>query len=64
MFVWTSVLVKRVLNVRVVFQVYVAAIRNRNLQLPENPDELYEISRSKASPETEFVAHRDKPFRC
>ncbi|TVU35116.1 hypothetical protein EJB05_16987, partial [Eragrostis curvula] len=46
-----------------IFQVYVAAIRNRNLQLPENPDELYEISRNKASPETEFVAHRDKPFR-
>ncbi|PNT72860.1 protein NRT1/ PTR FAMILY 4.3 [Brachypodium distachyon] len=46
-----------------IFRVYVAAIRNRNLQLPENPDELYEISRSKASPETEFVAHRDKPFR-
>lgn len=46
-----------------IFRVYVAAIRNRNLQLPENPEELYEISRSKASPETEFVAHRDKPFR-
>jgi solute carrier family 15 (peptide/histidine transporter), member 3/4 len=43
--------------------VYVAAFRNRNLPLPENPDELYEISRSKASPDTEFVAHRDKPFR-
>lgn len=42
---------------------YVAAFRNRNLQLPENPDELYEISRSKASPDTEFVAHRDRPFR-
>ncbi|OEL21492.1 Protein NRT1/ PTR FAMILY 4.3 [Dichanthelium oligosanthes] len=46
-----------------IFQVYVAAFRNRNLQLPENPDELYEISRSEASPDTEFVAHRDKPFR-
>nr|CAB3478295.1 unnamed protein product [Digitaria exilis] len=46
-----------------IFQVYVAAFRNRNLQLPENPDELYEISRSKASPDTEFVAHRDRPFR-
>jgi peptide/histidine transporter 3/4 len=43
--------------------VYVAAFRNRNLPLPENPDDLYEISRSKASPDTEFVAHRDKPFR-
>ncbi|XP_062180726.1 protein NRT1/ PTR FAMILY 4.5-like [Phragmites australis] len=46
-----------------IFQVYVAAFRNRSLELPENPDELYEISRSKASPDTEFVAHRDKPFR-
>jgi peptide/histidine transporter 3/4 len=45
------------------FQVYVAAIRNWNLELPENPEELYEISRSKASPETEFVPHRNKPFR-
>ncbi|KAL6616064.1 hypothetical protein ACP70R_038334 [Stipagrostis hirtigluma subsp. patula] len=44
-------------------QVYVAAVRNRNLPLPENPDELYEISRSKAPPDTEFVAHRSKPFR-
>ncbi|KAI5003983.1 hypothetical protein ZWY2020_031226 [Hordeum vulgare] len=46
-----------------IFRVYVAAIRNRNLQLPENPDELYEISRSKAAPEVEFVSHRDRPFR-
>ncbi|TKW16765.1 hypothetical protein SEVIR_5G321100v4 [Setaria viridis] len=46
-----------------IFQVYVAAFRNRNLPLPENPDELYEISRNKASPDTEFVAHRDRPFR-
>ncbi|XP_039849064.1 protein NRT1/ PTR FAMILY 4.3-like [Panicum virgatum] len=46
-----------------IFQVYVAAFRNRNLPLPENPDDLYEISRSKASPDTEFVAHRAKPFR-
>ncbi|KAK3165439.1 hypothetical protein QOZ80_1AG0033220 [Eleusine coracana subsp. coracana] len=46
-----------------IFQVYVAALRNRNLELPENPDELYEISKTKASPQTEFVAHRDKPFR-
>ncbi|WVZ68835.1 hypothetical protein U9M48_017723 [Paspalum notatum var. saurae] len=46
-----------------VHQVYVAAIRNMNLQLPENPDDLYEISRSNASPDTEFVAHREKPFR-
>ncbi|CAL4974060.1 unnamed protein product [Urochloa decumbens] len=44
-------------------QVYVAAFRNRSLQLPEDPEELYEISRSKASPDTEFVAHRDRPFR-
>lgn len=46
-----------------IFQVYVAAVRNWKLKLPENPDELYEISRNKASPETEFVAHRDRPFR-
>ncbi|KAJ1285385.1 hypothetical protein BS78_03G275800 [Paspalum vaginatum] len=46
-----------------IFQVYVAAIRNMNLQLPENPDDLYEISRNDASPDTEFVAHREKPFR-
>lgn len=45
------------------FQVYVAAIRNRNMKLPENPDELYEISKSKAPPDTDFMAHRDKPFR-
>ncbi|CAO1945983.1 unnamed protein product [Urochloa humidicola] len=44
-------------------QVYVAAFRNRSLQLPESHEELCEISRSKASPDTEFVAHRDKPFR-
>ncbi|KAL6845156.1 hypothetical protein ACP4OV_024651 [Aristida adscensionis] len=44
-------------------QVYVAAARNRSLQLPEDPSDLYEISRSKASPDTEFVAHRDRPFR-
>jgi peptide/histidine transporter 3/4 len=43
--------------------VYVAAVRNRKQQLPEDPDELYEISRNKASPDTEFVAHRDRPFR-
>jgi len=46
-----------------IFQVYVAAVRNRKQQLPENPDELYEISKNKASPDTEFVAHRDRPFR-
>lgn len=46
-----------------IFRVYVAAMRNRNLQLPENPEELYEMSRSKASPEVEFVSHRDRPFR-
>jgi peptide/histidine transporter 3/4 len=43
--------------------VYVAAIRNRKQQLPEDPDELYEISRSKASPDMEFLSHRDRPFR-
>uniref|UniRef100_A0A0E0C7Q3 Uncharacterized protein n=1 Tax=Oryza meridionalis TaxID=40149 RepID=A0A0E0C7Q3_9ORYZ len=46
-----------------ILQVYVAAIRNRNMKLPENPDELYEISKSKAPLDTDFMAHRDKPFR-
>ncbi|KAE8795737.1 Peptide transporter PTR2 [Hordeum vulgare] len=45
-----------------IFRAYVAAIKNRNLQLPENPGEQYEIRRSKAAPEVEFVSHRDRPF--
>ncbi|XWS12456.1 hypothetical protein CRYUN_Cryun37aG0090200 [Craigia yunnanensis] len=40
--------------------VYVAAIRNRNLQLPENPLELYEIDKDKeAALEDDFLPHRD-----
>ncbi|XP_058092656.1 protein NRT1/ PTR FAMILY 4.5-like [Magnolia sinica] len=43
-----------------IFQVYVAAIRNRNLRLPENPEELYEIERDKESGiEVELLPHRD-----
>ncbi|CAK8530804.1 unnamed protein product [Lathyrus sativus] len=43
-----------------IIQVYVAAIRNRNLSLPENPAELYEIDQDKeAADEIEFLPHRD-----
>ncbi|XVF40251.1 hypothetical protein PTKIN_Ptkin01aG0097100 [Pterospermum kingtungense] len=43
-----------------IVQVYVAAIRNRNLQLPENPQELYEIDKDKeAALEDDFLPHRD-----
>ncbi|CAN0910962.1 Protein NRT1/ PTR FAMILY 4.6, partial [Linum grandiflorum] len=43
-----------------ILQVYVAAYRNRKLQLPEDHSQLYEISRDKeASLDVEFVAHRD-----
>lgn len=39
---------------------YVAAIRNRKLSLPENPEDLYEINRDKeAAVEEEFLPHRD-----
>ncbi|KAM1959262.1 hypothetical protein FF1_004768 [Malus domestica] len=42
-----------------IIQVYVAAIRNRNLSLPEDATELYEISKDKeASLEQEFLPHR------
>jgi peptide/histidine transporter 3/4 len=43
------------------WQVYVAAIRNRNLPLPEDPTELYEIEQDKeaAAEEIEFLPHRD-----
>lgn len=42
------------------FQVYVAAIRNRNLPLPEDPEKLYEIEQDKeAVMEIEFLPHRD-----
>ncbi|OVA10956.1 Proton-dependent oligopeptide transporter family [Macleaya cordata] len=43
-----------------IIQVYVASIRNRNLHLPENSEELYEIERDKeAGVEMEFLPHRD-----
>ncbi|KAK9085801.1 hypothetical protein Sjap_026212 [Stephania japonica] len=43
-----------------IIQVYVAAFHNRNLRLPENPEELYEIEKDKeAAVEEEFLAHRD-----
>ncbi|KAK9267601.1 hypothetical protein L1049_010031 [Liquidambar formosana] len=43
-----------------IIQVYVAAIRNRKLNLPENPTELYEINRDEeAAIEAEFLPHRD-----
>ncbi|KAK7306453.1 hypothetical protein VNO77_44394 [Canavalia gladiata] len=43
-----------------VIQVYVAAFHNRNLPLPEDSAELYEIEQDKeASEEIEFVPHRD-----
>lgn len=39
-------------------KVYVAAIRNRRLQLPHDTDELYEVSQDKeAAKETEFLPH-------
>ncbi|KAL2343240.1 hypothetical protein Fmac_004525 [Flemingia macrophylla] len=43
-----------------IIQVYVAAIRNRNLPLPVDPGELYEIEQDKeASMEIEYQPHRD-----
>ncbi|XP_038697166.1 protein NRT1/ PTR FAMILY 4.5-like isoform X2 [Tripterygium wilfordii] len=43
-----------------IIQVYVAAIRNRNLALPKDPSELYETNKDKeAAVETEFLPHRD-----
>ncbi|KAL5839234.1 hypothetical protein ACOSQ3_011943 [Xanthoceras sorbifolium] len=43
-----------------IIQVYVAAIRNRKLQLPEDPMELYELNKDKeAAIDTEFQPHRD-----
>lgn len=41
-------------------QVYVAAIRNRNLYLPEDPTDLYEIEKYKeAAVEAECLPHTD-----
>ncbi|KAK8612779.1 hypothetical protein V6N13_092886 [Hibiscus sabdariffa] len=43
-----------------IVQVFVAAFRNRNLQLPQNPLELYEIEKDKeAGLEDDFLPHRD-----
>ncbi|CAK9182590.1 unnamed protein product [Ilex paraguariensis] len=43
-----------------IIQVYVAAIRNRKLQLPEDSAELYEINKDKeAALEVKFLPHRD-----
>ncbi|XP_029124955.1 protein NRT1/ PTR FAMILY 4.5 [Cajanus cajan] len=43
-----------------IIQVYVAAIHNRNLPLPEDPTELYEIEQDKeAAEEIEFLPHKD-----
>ncbi|XP_020250685.1 protein NRT1/ PTR FAMILY 4.5-like [Asparagus officinalis] len=43
-----------------IIQVYVASIRNRKLQVPTNPEELYEISQDKESAvDVEFMPHRD-----
>ncbi|XP_061342675.1 protein NRT1/ PTR FAMILY 4.5-like [Gastrolobium bilobum] len=43
-----------------IIQVYVAAIRNRHLPLPENAVELYEIEHDKKTAmEIEFLPHRD-----
>ncbi|KAK9064304.1 hypothetical protein SSX86_015684 [Deinandra increscens subsp. villosa] len=43
-----------------IIQVYVVAIKNRKLQLPEDPSELHEISMNKeAALHHEFLPHRD-----
>ncbi|XLT43675.1 hypothetical protein HN873_036279, partial [Arachis hypogaea] len=43
-----------------IVQVYVAAVRNRRLTLPEDPAELYAIEQDReATLETEFLPHRD-----
>jgi len=43
-----------------IFKVYVAAIRNRNLSLPADSGELYEIEQDKeAIMEIEYLPHRD-----
>ncbi|XP_062160478.1 protein NRT1/ PTR FAMILY 4.5-like [Alnus glutinosa] len=43
-----------------IIQVYVVAIRNRNLHLPEDPIELYEIDKdTEAAVEAEFLPHTD-----
>ncbi|XP_058203030.1 protein NRT1/ PTR FAMILY 4.5-like [Rhododendron vialii] len=42
-----------------VIQVYVAAFHNRNLRLPEDPEDLFEIDGDKPVMEIEFLPHRD-----
>ncbi|KAK2642602.1 hypothetical protein Ddye_024365 [Dipteronia dyeriana] len=56
--------VKKTSAIIEVIQVYVAAIRNRKLQLPEDPTELYELNKDKeAAIDSEFQPHSDI-FRC
>lgn len=56
------------LNSRQNMQVYVAAIRNRNLTLPEAASDLYEIDMdTEAAQEVEFLPHREvfrSPIFC
>ncbi|KAH0469312.1 hypothetical protein IEQ34_002544 [Dendrobium chrysotoxum] len=44
-----------------IFQVLVAAMRNRKLKLPDDPSELYEIEKETTQPDEgiEFLPHRD-----
>ncbi|KAK0578406.1 hypothetical protein LWI29_009877 [Acer saccharum] len=52
--------VKKTSAIIEVIQVYVAAIRNRKLQLPEDPMELYELNKDEeAAIDSEFQPHRD-----
>ncbi|XP_062093299.1 protein NRT1/ PTR FAMILY 4.5-like [Humulus lupulus] len=47
-----------------IIQVYVAAVRNRNLSLSEDPSDLYEINQDKeAALEADFLPHTNA-FRC
>lgn len=53
-------LVKESNAITEIMQVYVAAFRNRKLQLPEDPSQLYEINKdSEAAIEAEFHVHTD-----
>lgn len=50
----------KLLNLILILQVYIAAIRNRNLPLPADPAELYEIEYNKeAAMELKYLPHRD-----
>ena len=46
-----------VLHYDMVFQVIVAAIRNRKLSVPENSNELYEIDDKERDASEEAIAH-------